>query len=306
MRSGRGEKALRVLVIANPAAGRGRGGGWAARLVSALEARGHAVELHATRGPEDARERVRAREGAVERIVTAGGDGTLNDVLNGLADPGATPLLPIPLGTANMLARCLRVPREVERLAALLAGGRVRRLDLGLAHFGGAAPVRFLSVAGVGFDAMVTETIGRRRKGRLGYRGYVAPILRTVARYRAPRLAVSLDGEPPISCGLALLGKVPRYGGVLRVTPRAAPDDGLLHTCVIRRAAAGGLLRLVPAAFAGRLDRSSRVVLRTASRIDVTADEAVPVQLDGDHWGATPVTFTLKAGVVPVVAPELR
>lgn len=293
-------------MIGNPAAGLGRAGGRAAALVRALEARGHAVESATTGAPGDAGRCAAAAEGAVDCIVAAGGDGTLAEVLNGLADPRATPLVPMPLGTANMLARALGVPADPAALAALVERGAPRRLDLGLARFAEGPTLRFLSVAGVGFDALVTAAVARRRRGRLGFRGYAGPIARTLARYRAPRLAVRLDGGPPVACGFAIVGKLPNYGGVLRVTPDARPDDGRLHACLFLRARACDLFRFVVPAFRGRLGARADVLLRPVAALEVSAPEPVAVQLDGDYRGTTPVALSLAPAAVPVLAPPAR
>jgi len=293
-------------VIGNPAAGLGRARGRAGDLVRALEARGHQVESATTAARGDAGRRAAAAEGKVDCIVSAGGDGTLAEILNGLADPRATPLLPMSLGTANMLARALGVPSDPAALAALVERAEPRRLDLGLARFADGPALRFLSVAGVGFDAQVTAAIARTRRGRLGFRGYAAPIARTLARYRAPRLAVRLDGGEPVACGFAIVGKLDNYGGVMRVTPDAQPDDGRLHACLFLRASGRDLFRFVVPAFRGRLGARADVLLRPVSALEVAAPEPVAVQLDGDYVGTTPVALSLTAGVVPVLAPPGR
>lgn len=289
---------MKILVVANPAAGSGRGRARAEALVRALEARGHAVERFATRCAGDARRRVAEAEGVVECIVAAGGDGTLNEVVNGLADPSRTPLVPLALGTANMLARALGIPRTPAALADVIEGGVERRIDLGRA---GAS--RFLGVAGVGFDALVTEAVRRTRRGTLGYPGYALPILRTLATYRAPRLQVRLDGGAPIGCGFAIVAKLRDYGGLFAVTPEAEPDSGKLHICMFRDASIPGLVRIVLPAWRGTLAARSDCVVTSAQRIDIEADgpDPVAVQLDGDAWGTTPVSITLEPRVVPML-----
>ncbi len=289
-------------MVGNPAAGLGGARGGAGALVRALEARGHAVEARVTAARGDAGRYAAEAEGKVDCIVAAGGDGTLAEILNGLADPGATLLAPMPLGTANMLARALGVPAAPAALAALIERGAARRLDLGLARFGAGPVLRFLSVAGIGFDAQVTEAIARTRRGRLGFRGYVVPITRTLLGYRAPQLAVRLDGGAPVACGFAIVGRLSNYGGVLRVTPEAEPDDGRLHACLFRRASGPDLFRFVLPAFRGRLGARDDVLLRPAGALEVTAPAPVAVQLDGDYAGTTPVALALAARAVPVLA----
>lgn len=291
---------MKVLVIANPAAGSGRGRKRTARLVRALEARGHAVELFATRAAGDARRRVAACEGSVDRIVAAGGDGTLNEVVNGLADPSATPLAPLALGTANMLAVALGVPRDPEELAEVIDRGRVRRIDLGCV-----GTTRFLGVVGVGFDALVTEEVRRTRHGPLGYHGYALPILRALRRYRPPRLDVRLDRGAPIACGFAIVAKLPNYGGLFAVTPDARTDSGHLDVCLFRDATIRGLLRIVWPARRGTLAARSDVVVTTATRIaiDSAGPKPASVQVDGDAWGVTPIEITLTPRLVPMLVP---
>jgi len=292
---------MKVLVVANPAAGSGRGRARADALVRALEARGHAVERFATRAPGDARRRVAEAEGAVERIVAAGGDGTLNEVVNGLADPSRTPLVPLALGTANMLAGALGIPPAPEAVADLVEHGAIRRVDLGLA-----GRSRFLGVAGVGFDAMVTEVVRRTRKGPLGYRGYAMPILRTLRSYRAPRLRVRLDGGRPSRCGFVIVAKLPNYGGLFAVTPDAKPDSGRLGVCLFRDASFLGLVRIVWPSWRGTLAARSDCIVASATHVSITADgpTPVPVQLDGDAWGHAPVEITIEPAVVPMLVPR--
>jgi len=290
---------MRVLVIENPAAGSGRAQRRAAGLVSALERRGHRVEWLLTERPGDARRLAGEREGRVDCIVAAGGDGTLNEVLNGLADPARTPLAPLALGTANMLARELGIPVEAEALAARVETESVRRVDMGRV-----GDTRFLCVVGVGFDAMVTERVARTRRGRLGYRGYVVPIASTFARYRPPRLTARLDGGESVACELAIVGNLRDYGGVLRVTASASCDSGRLDACLFRSARRTELLRYALEASRGRLASDPGVDCRTATRIEIDAARPVPVQVDGEAWGHTPIAIEVEPGAVPILGAQ--
>jgi YegS/Rv2252/BmrU family lipid kinase len=289
---------LKLLVIGNPVAGTGRGRERTARLVRALEARGHAVELFATRAAGDARRRVAECEGTVDRIIAAGGDGTLNEVVNGLADPSATPLAPLALGTANMLATALGLPRDPDELAKVVERGTVRRIDMGFV-----GTTRFLGVVGVGFDALVTEEVRAARRGPLGYAGYTLPILRALRRYEPPRLSVRLDGGDPIACGFAIVAKLPNYGGLFVVTPDARTDSGHLDLCLFRDASIRGLVRIVWPAWRGTLARRSDVVVTTATRIAIESvgPKIASVQVDGDAWGTTPIEITIQPRIVPML-----
>src|SRR5690606_11333308 len=125
-------------------------------------------------------------------------------------------------------------------------------------------------------------------------------------RHRPPALAVRLDDEPPIACGFAIVGRLPNYGAVLRVTPDARPDDGLLHACLFLRARRRDRCRFVARALRGRLAARADVMARPAKAVAVDAPAPVAVQLDGDYRGTTPVALSLAPGGVLVLAPPAR
>ncbi len=291
---------MKILVVVNPVAGGGAAARGAERVVRLLEGRGHAVECFSTRNPDEAGERVRQREseGGLDRIVVAGGDGTMNDVLNGLEDPSRVPLAHLAYGTANMLARELRIPRDPDALAALVESGACRRLDLGRA-----GSRRFLLVASSGFDAMVTRAISRTRRGTLGYSGYARPILHALRRYRAPQLRVSVDGGEPVAGALAIVSNIRNYGGIFSVADRARPDSGVLDVCVFSGERVADLVRYVFAAATRRVSRLPDVRYRTGRRIVIEALEPTAVQIDGDYRGTTPLTVEVDPSVVPVLTP---
>jgi YegS/Rv2252/BmrU family lipid kinase len=289
---------VKILLIANPISGRRHGPARVRELAERLVRRGHAVELHFTRSPGDARARAREADPALERLVVAGGDGTLNEVLNGLDDPAKIPLAQLPLGTANLLGHEFDLPRSPETCADLVERGRIRRLDLGLL-----GERRFLAVASCGFDAMVTAAL-ERRSGALGYRGYLGPIWRTLRSYRPPALRVSLDGAPAIPGALVVASNVRNYGGLFCVTQHAAPDSGVLHVCVFARATIPDLARYAVAGLRGGMSHLSGVTSVPARRVEIQADAPVPVEVDGDACGTTPATIEVTPRCVPFVVPE--
>jgi YegS/Rv2252/BmrU family lipid kinase len=231
--------------------------------------------------------------------VIVGGDGTLNEAVNGLPDPGAVPLVHLAVGTANMLARDLRLPRRPRAVAALVERGDPRRIDLGRANGRG-----FLMNASCGFDAMVTETIRARRSGALGFHAYPLPILRTLRRYREPRLEVRLDGGEPVAAALVIVSNLRNYGGLFVAADRARCDSGHLDVVLCRRARRRDLVRYLAAALLRRVSRLEGVAYRSASRITIDAQEPVAVQIDGDHAGTTPLEIEVEPAAVPIVAPS--
>jgi len=238
--------------------------------------------------------------GAPDRIVVVGGDGTLNDVANALPDPGAVPLAQLALGTANMLARDLHLPRTPGGVAALVDEGVVRRIDLGRAN-----GRRFLMNASCGFDARVVEALARRR-GALGFRGYARPILEALRGYREPRLAVRIDGQAPRAAGLCIVTKVRNYGGIFRLADGARCDSGSFVACLFERARVRDLPRIAAAGLAGRVGRLRGVGFHEARAVRIEAPDPAPYQVDGDWRGTTPLEITVEPRALPILAPGPR
>ena len=167
----------RVLLIANPISGGGRGRDLAPRLAEALRACGVEAEVYLTRASGDAAARAAAAGPEPwDGLVALGGDGTVNEVLNGMPDP-SRPLGVLPVGTANVLALELALPRDVDAAAAVIAGGHLHELAIGLC---GAR--RFLLFVGVGIDGAIVKRVSERRTGTLGKHKWIGPLLHTVWR----------------------------------------------------------------------------------------------------------------------------
>ena len=276
----------RALVIANPIAGQGKAGRVLRRLERGLLDHGIAVTLALTGGPDDARHR--AGEAAEhDVVVVVGGDGTVNEVLNGLeAD---RPLAVYPLGTGNVLAKELRLPRRIGRFCAMVSAGRHTELDVARA-----GERRFLSMAGAGFDAAVAARIASARRGAIRMRSYFVPILKCFATFRYPRMRVDVDGHQVAEArGFVLVSNVRAYGGPLVIAPDAVHDDGLLDVCVLPRGSRLAYLRAAFAFFIGAGRWLSGARYFRGREVRVAADEPVPYQVDGDLAGALPATIGL-------------
>ena len=260
--------------------------GWETEL-QATEAAGHAIEL--------------AREAAargLDAVVACGGDGTVNEVANGLAG-SPTALAVVRGGTANVWAKEARLPRDPAGAVRLLAEGELRTVDLGRA-----GDRYFLLMAGIGFDATIVRRMSGVLKRRLGAAAYLIQGLRCVLTYRTVRAELSADGDPQ-SDGLywLLLGNTRSYAGVLNLTHQARADDGKLDLCLLRR---GGLLRLAwlaPWVLLGRHHRRAHVLYQQVTSLEVTTP-GLPVQVDGEYLTETPLRFEVAPGALRVVVPR--
>ncbi len=302
----------RLLVILNPAAGTARRRRLTA-VVDSLEGLGCQVELRETAGPGDARRLAREAEpGAFDVIVAAGGDGTIAEVLDGLAlgeegrgaglSGGAAPALGIiPLGTANVLAAELALPSDPLTLSRYLALGPLRRVRFGRL-IGGAY---FGAMVGAGFDAFVVAGVNLKVKRWVGKAAYGLTALAIWFR-PLPVLQVTVDGQAHRAAAV-IVSKGRFYAGRFLVAPDARLDDGCLHSCLFQ---SGGPLRRLVYGLAmafGRLPSLGDYRVIPGRRVTIEAVGAgppeAPLQGDGDIIAALPVEIVLGDASVPLVFP---
>lgn len=290
-------RSRKVLLIGNPVAGYGYSRSKIYTFIRMLEARNHRVDVCFTASPGDARRLASDMGSDVERLVVAGGDGTLNEVINGVKDPSRVPILLFPAGTSNTMARELGLPKKMESIVQILEQGNVRRLDMGiLGH------KRFLLFVGIGLDAMVTEAIFRKGRYRLGYGRYFIPLMKMLLYYRPPNIKVKVDGYEG-GGGMILVSNTRHYGWIFKVADLARCDSGHLDICIFPGKNIISFLDYALAASLRRVSTIKKVNYITGKEIFIDSDSPVPVQVDGDYHGTTPVFITLHPCVVPMLVP---
>jgi diacylglycerol kinase (ATP) len=289
----------RVLIIANPAAGRvGRGRRRLRRIVAALERRGCTVVVRQA-GPAvgDAERLARDAEPDFEIIAAAGGDGTLNAVVNGLTQASPRPVALLPFGTANVLAHELGLPRDTERLAALIAAGAPRPVWPGLV-----CGRLFLTMASTGFDAETVAAVDPRLKRRLGRLAFVWAILVCLLRYRPRELSVHADGNDYRAAG-AIAAKGRFYAGPFVLAPEADLAEPALDLVLLDRSGRVAVLRYLAVLLLGRTSRCSDLrFVRTRAAI-ISAAEPIPVQADGEAVAQLPVRLGIAERPLFLVRP---
>lgn len=288
-----------LLLVANPAAGRGRAVRLAEVAAGLLSQRGFEVEVASTGGQGEA---ARLAAGAAERdaavVVACGGDGTVGECAGALAGR-ATALGVLPSGRGNDLAASLGIPQTLERGVDVIARGHERAIDLGVVN-----GRRFCTVVGIGFEARVIEL--SRLAGFRPLRGaaYAAAALAALARYRPPLTRLSGDfGTREGRFLLVAVSNTGRYGGGMRIAPAAAPDDGLLDCCLVRTAPLRRVLRIFATVFRGGHARFDEVELLPTARLEVETDAPARLVVDGDLYGTTPAAFTVAGLALRVRVP---
>jgi YegS/Rv2252/BmrU family lipid kinase len=293
----------RTWVILNPAAGKGRAEREWPGIAARLREAGITFTQAVTCGPGDARGLAReALRAGAGRLIVAGGDGTLNEVINGLS-AAAGPLPPpalalLPLGTGVDFARGLGIGTIEDTLAALQRG-EPHAFDLGNARFrandGTLRERAFVNVADCGLGPHASAQIGRVDR-RFGRAAYLYGAMQAIAGYAPAFTRITVDDRPIYAapCGLLAIGNGQFFGGGMRIAPKARPDDGLLDLVILgatdRRTLLGDLL---PRVYRGTHLRHPAVHFARGTTITVDAEPPLPLELDGEIVGTTPATFTI-------------
>jgi YegS/Rv2252/BmrU family lipid kinase len=286
----------KVLVIFNPTAGRRRRRKLAA-VLRHLEQAGCAVTVRPTtaRGDAEAIARRAASEGW-DVVAVAGGDGTVNEAVNGLYGQGV-PLAVIPLGTANVVAAELCIPPDAAGIAGVIAGAPVQDI-----HLGAANGRFFVMMAGVGFDARVVEAMPARIKRALGRGAYVLMFLAGLFKFSRSRYRVIVDGEAH-GAASAVIANGHFYAGRHTCAPLARLGQPLLYVCLFLRPGPLRALRYGLWLLLGRLDRLDDVLILPGRQVTIEGPAGEPVQGDGDIIARVPLKAGLAEKTLSVVAP---
>jgi YegS/Rv2252/BmrU family lipid kinase len=265
--------------------------------------------LKLTSGPGDARRlAAEAIDEGFQTVVAAGGDGTVNEVLNGFGDIAdgfeRARLAVLPLGTVNVFAKELAIPAKLERAWAIIQQGQETRIDLPKAAYstnGSEKSIYFAQLAGAGLDARAIELVRWELKKKVGPLAYVFAGLQ--ALLNTPLNITAAGSQYKITGGLVLIGNGRLYGGAFRIFPKADLRDGLLDVCVFPRLNWFTLARCgPPLLLLGRLPPAAAESFQTES-LTLTAPAQTPFEVDGELIGHLPVKFTLQPGRLRVVVP---
>ena len=240
-----------------------------------------------------------AKEAAAQgyrTILAAGGDGTVNEVLNGL-DPETCTLGVLPVGTMNVLALELGIPSRLDKALEIIRAGKRKRLDLGMAN-----QRRFIQLAGVGLDAETVRRTHPDAKRAWGPWSYLLTAAQLMVA-PAPVLRVEVEGQKEIQGAMVLVGNGRHYGGPFQFFPKADMADGLLDVCVFPKSGPLDLLWYLQAVLLGGPDSLPEVTYLQVPALRVTAGDRVALEVDGEYCGETPVVFRLLPRGLEMIVP---
>jgi diacylglycerol kinase (ATP) len=302
-----------ALLIHNPNAG--NGGGGRRRMLD--EARrifsfaGIEAELMETRGPGDATEMAyRASAEGRQLVIACGGDGTLNEVVNGLAmqqNGHRVPLALLPGGTANVLAKELDLPWDIPSAAEKLVHGEVKEIALGLA-----TPLEqpekkryFLSVAGSGPDGMIVYAIDLDLKARVGIMAYWWQGAREVFRYKFPHFRVVTGGQK-LDASLLVVGRTKNYGGPFKITTGADLYENEFELMALTTQSGFRYLSYLPSLWLDKLRGTSGVHFWKTNTVVCEPLDSNPVyaQIDGEPLARLPVEFKIIPRALKLLVPK--
>jgi diacylglycerol kinase (ATP) len=304
----------RAVFVVNPASdGGGTGRAWPEMAASArrhglevverrTEAAGHATEL--------AREAV---TGGEELVVAVGGDGTVNEVVNGFCDADGRPLGGpaalgvIERGTGCDFIRTFGIPKQLDRAVATIAAGRRRRIDLGRATCAtpaGTTVRMFANVASCGMTGAVAERANATSKRLGGTAGFLWATAVTFLQWRNVEFHVRADdAERTLVANNVVCANCRYFGGGMKIAPAAAPDDGMLEVVLIGDVSKVDFVLNIHRLYRGTLGRHPKVEELSARRVEVTPARTLPAELDGEQPGTTPVVYEIVPGALDLIVP---
>lgn len=294
----------RATLISNPKTGR-----YGARrlrpiqdVAAQLQALGLEVDLKLTTAPGEATEiAARAARNGSSDVIVAGGDGTINEAIQGVAGTAAR-LAIIPRGTGNVLARELKLPLDDEQATVVAARGNARRIHLGRAIVEATGVSRlFVLMAGIGLDASVVQRVQPQLKKHIGRGAFWVSGLSHLADWRPSAFTLEIEGQE-YKGTFAAIGKAARYGGDLFITPGARLEEPEFEICIIETTSRATYLRLLSYAVRTGMPRNKPGVrFVKAARVEAKGD--APVQVDGELIGTLPMRFEIASESLEVIVP---
>jgi len=298
-----------AVLIVNPTAGGGR------RVRQLDEARrifreaGIETELQNTAAAGEATHMAcRAVEESRDLVIVCGGDGTVNEVVNGLACT-QVPLAVLPAGTANVLAKELSLPWNLPRAAKLVAHAPYRRIALGLAipEKSSGEPRYFLSVAGAGADGALVSAVRPEIKLKSGILAYWQEGLRQLTRYDFPLFRTQMAGCPgDIDASLVIVGRTKHYGGPFKITTEADLLRPEFELVFVTTRSAWRYLAYLPLIWAGKLRNARYVRFFKSNSLQCASENGsqVQIQVDGEPAGRLPVEFRIVPDALTLAIPD--
>ena len=296
-------------LIVNPAAGAGRTAKKWPQIKSLLKSRGLHFEHDMTEGPRHAIELAKsAAKKGYKLVVSVGGDGTINEVVNGLYDAGNigdVTLGIISTGTGSDYIRTFGIPRQHNEACQRLINPRKLMVDLGVVEYvsnGQPAKRLFVNFAGLGFDVEVVKATTQRFKALGSMPSYLLGLLTTLLLYKNREVSLTLDGKAYNRKVCTIMMNNGKYGGGnMLVAPNADPMDGLLDVLIIDNLSKPDLLWSLPRIYRGTHLTHPKVMVHRVKEVYIQPKQQMSIQADGELLGETPARFYILPAALNIV-----
>ncbi len=298
---------MRYHFVVNPAAGRRTAVPLADEISAGLRAAGVETTRYVTTSAGDAKAHVAGLAAdACDRLVGVGGDGTLHELINGRGEGTPWPVGIVPMGTANLVGRELRMPlsRRADRITERLLASAPWDVDLLRVTQSDGTVEHALANVGAGLDAEIVHAISDVRSGSSGSGGYtrwLGPIWGAVSTFRFPAMRVTIDGQRTFAAAACIVQNAHNYGGVFRLSPRAALDSGKLDVTLIRARTKRDLMRVLAGALTRRIETFNDVKIVRGEHVRMRCSRRVRLQADGDPAGRTDAEIRVLPGAVQLL-----
>lgn len=291
----------RIKIIANPISGKGRSLKILGEIENLLKRKSVYFETIRTGRQGDATNSATGLSG-FDAVIAIGGDGTINEIVTGMIASNPIPLLVIPVGTGNVIAKELSLHCSAFYAEKLLDSFKTRVLDAGVCGNGRC----FVSMLGAGFDGSVVREFHCLRKGTTNHiMQYLPFALNSALRYKFPKITIKADGRIITnSAGFIQVANARSYGGPFVFAPGAVPDDGLLDVVWFSGHGFPGVLKLFWGAFLRDPIRHAGAKTIRARHIELSSTTETPIQLDGDPAGFLPVSITIRPAAIPFLVKD--
>ena len=293
---------MKVKVIMNPVAGRGRALKAKPQILKALLEYNAELHLEETKGPQHATELARqtVRDG-FDLIIIAGGDGTINQVVNGMGDE-RIPLGVIGCGTGNDFARALGMPTDPVAAVRQIMAGETQQIDLCRVN-----QSYFVSSVGVGFDGEVAFHANQGFRRVRGKTAYLCSVFKTLFSYLSQRIKLTVDGlVMEFNSLLVAVTNSPTYGGGYKINPEARINDGLFDVCAVQYMSRPEILAYLPLLLPGWHQNLNKVRMMKGRSITLESNEPFYYQVDGEILTDKTLRFTIVPRVLAIKGAQVE
>jgi YegS/Rv2252/BmrU family lipid kinase len=289
-----------IIIIANPVAKRARKQKFE-KAYHYFKSEGYEVEMIFTKQKGHAESIARdALEKSPTLIVAAGGDGTFNEVINGIAG-SEVPMAILPLGITNVLAKEIGIPENVENAVKFALSKTPRNISLGkivITHHPSPVTRYFILMAGIGFDGEAVSGLNERLKRISGKGSYIYSGIKTLIKFNPDELIFDIDGKTCYGYS-AIIGKAAKYGGNFKITPDAKLADPTFYVCLFKGKKRLDIIRYVIGILTGIHLRFKDVEYLQAKTVEVRGKSHI--QMDGDYFGMTPAQIEVVPDIVKLI-----